>query len=428
MQTTFDQTRSPLPVRILNELAGSLQKLSIERSAMLAADLIETARRRSGLDDFGPGDFFEPLSRLLESCQREARLNLIGRVALRSDLIRTLTNRLLMERDRQSDPGIQSEKIIQPLFIVGLPRSGTTLLHTLLAADPAHRAPLVWEAMFPSPPTSKNQQRRIRQTKQSLFFLQWLAPTFRQVHALGAELPQECVSLMSPSMLSDQFDTMYRVPSYRSWFFKQDLTPAYEYHRRSLQHLQRRKRAERWVLKAPAHMFALPALLSVYPDALFVQVHRNPLEAIASVSSLVAILRRVFSNYVDPREVGRDALQYWSDTLGVFLEQRDRLPRKRFFDLGYRDIRKDPIAAVRRLYSYFNWPLAKETENRMREVLRSQPKEQNGFHRYEPAQFGLEGIDVKSYFGTYCERFGLERNPAGRHLHSISDQDREDGA
>jgi hypothetical protein len=103
-----------------------------------------------------------------------------------------------------------------------------------------------------------------------------LAPTFRQVHALGAELPQECIGLTSPSLLSDQFDTMYRVPSYRGWFLKQDLLPAYEYHHRFLQHLQHRQSAQRWVLKAPAHMFALPALLSVYPDALFVQVHRRP--------------------------------------------------------------------------------------------------------------------------------------------------------
>src|SRR5438874_13121452 len=128
MQTTYDQTRSPLPIRVLNEFARSLQKLSIERSALFAADLIETAQRRSGLDDFGPGDFFEPLSRLLESCQREARLNLIGKIALRSDLTRMLSNRLFLERDRNLYPEIQTQRIDAPLFIVGLPRSGTTLM------------------------------------------------------------------------------------------------------------------------------------------------------------------------------------------------------------------------------------------------------------------------------------------------------------
>jgi hypothetical protein len=179
---------------------------------------------------------------------------LIGRIALRSDLLRTLCSRLLMEEDLQIYPGIARQEIREPLFIVGLPRSGTTLLHTLLAADPEHRVPLTWEVMTPSPPTGDHEQRRIQRATQSCNYLNWLAPTFRHVHAVGAELPQECVGLMTPSFMSDQFDTMYYVPSYRAWFFRQDLLPAYEYHRRFLQHLQYRRSARRWVLKAPTHV------------------------------------------------------------------------------------------------------------------------------------------------------------------------------
>jgi hypothetical protein len=409
MQTTLDRTCSPLPVGLLNELAGSLQKLGLRQAPPDAADLIETARRRHGLDDFGPGDFFEPLSRLLDSCHREARLNLIGKIALRSDIIRILSNRLLMERDRKHDPGIASQVIAPPLFIVGLPRSGTTLLHTLLAEDRDHRSPLVWEVMFPSPASSRDEKRRIRRTSRELACLQWLAPTFRHVHAVGAELPQECIGLMSPSMLSDQFDTMYRIPSYRSWFFKQDLTPAYQVHYRFLQHLQRRRQPTRWILKAPAHMFALPALLSVYPDALFLQVHRDPMEAVASVSSLVSILRSVFSNQVDPYEVGRDALQYWTETMTVFLQQRDRVPSARICDLYYTDVRRDPVAAIRRIYAHFNWTFSEETEQRMRGKLANQPREQNGFHYYDAAQFGLDAGEVAMAFGSYCDRFGLSK-------------------
>src|ERR1700736_506868 len=301
--TTLEQTRLPLGVRAVNRAAEKLARSGFSVRFPTASELIHTARRRTGLDDFGPGDFFEPLSRLLESCQREARLNFVGKIALRSDLIRMLSNRLLLERDRHLHPAIRKEQIKQPLFIVGLPRSGTTLVHTLMAVDRNHRTPLTWEVMCPSPPSDERIERRIREARRSIGYLQWLAPTFRHVHALAAELPQECIGLMSPSMLSDQLDTMYRVPSYRAWFFKQDLTPAYQLHHRFLQHLQRRCNGQRWVLKAPAHMFALPALLSFYPDALFVQVHRNPLKAVASVSSLVAILRSVFSDHVDPLEV-----------------------------------------------------------------------------------------------------------------------------
>jgi hypothetical protein len=404
---TFEQTRSPLSIRLLNQCGTWLEKVDIPRTPLLPADLIEIAQRRCRLEDFGSGDFFEALSRLLESCHRDARLNLIGKIALRSDLVRTLCNRLLMERDRQLYPEIARQEIREPLFIVGLPRSGTTLLHTLIAADPEHRAPLTWEVMSPSPPTGENERQRIRHAERSLASLQWLAPTFRRVHAVGAELPQECVGLMSPTFMSDQFDTMYNVPSYRAWFLKQDLRPAYEYHRRFLQHLQQRQSARRWVLKAPVHMFALPSLLSIYPDARFVQAHREPLQAITSVSSLIAILRSVFSDAVDPGQIARDALQYWSETLALFLQERERLAPERIFDLDYREIRRDPIAAIRSVYEYFGWSLSREAEQRMRTTLANQPREQNGFHHYEPSQFGLEGAEVSTRFSVYCERFGL---------------------
>jgi hypothetical protein len=410
--TTLEISRAPGLIRTANRIAAQLARRGLRRKFPTAAQLIDAARRRTRLDDFGPGDFFEPLSRLLESCQREARLNFIGRIALRSDLTRMLSNRLLLEQDRKSYAAIRNQQIREPVFIIGLPRSGTTLLHTLLAADPCHRAPLIWEVMFPSPPTNENAQRRIRDTQRSIRYLHWLAPTFRQVHALGAELPQECIGLTSPSMLSDQFDTMYRVPSYRRWFLKQNLLPAYQYHHRFLQHLQHREAADRWILKAPAHMFALPALLSLYPDALFVQVHRDPLKAIASVSSLIAILRSIFSDYVDPREVGRDALQYWAETMTTFLRQRNDLAPHRFCDIHYADIRKDPVAAARQVYNHFDWKISSEAEQRMRNVLANQPPEENGFHHYDPAQFGLTANEVSELFSSYSMRFGSGALPA----------------
>src|SRR5256712_13340854 len=197
--TTLDQTRPVLPVRLLNGCGALLEKTRIPRAPLRAVDLIETSKRRCGLDNFGGGDFFEGLSRLLDSCHRESRLNLIGKIALRTDLMRTLCSRLFMHRDRQLYPGIARQEIREPLFIVGLPRSGTTLLHTLLAADPEHRAPLTWEVMSPSPPSSEDRQQRIQQASRNLAVLRWLAPTFESVHATGAELPQECVSLMSPT-------------------------------------------------------------------------------------------------------------------------------------------------------------------------------------------------------------------------------------
>ena len=405
--TTLDQTRPILPVRLLNGCGTLLDKSRIPRTSLRAVDLIETAKRRCGLDDFGEGDFFEGLSQLLASCQRESRLNLVGRIVLRADLIRTLCSRLFMQRDRKMYPGIVRQEIREPLFIVGLPRSGTTLLHTLLALDPEHRVPLTWEVMTPSPPTRDNEKRRIQRAISSCNCFNWLAPTFHHVHPVGAELPQECVSLMAPTFMSDQFDAMYYVPSYRAWFFRQDLRPAYEYHRRFLQHLQVRRGAPRWVLKAPTHMFALPSLLAVYPDALFVQTHRAPLEAMASVSSLITILRRVFSNAVDPLTVCREAIDYWSKTLNRFLQERDRLAEHRVCDVSYVEIRRNPLAAVQSIYAHFGWSLSQKAEQRMRRALANQPEERYKLHRYDLSQFGVQEAESAARFAAYCDRFGL---------------------
>jgi sulfotransferase family protein len=403
--TTLQQMRPQLPVRLLNGCGALLEKTRIISSRALAIDLITTAERRCRLDDFGEGDFLEALSRLLESCQREARLNLVGKIALRADVLQTLCSRLQMKRDRQLYPDIAHQEIREPLFIVGLPRSGTSVLHSLLAADPQHRCPLMWEVRSPSPPTPADEKRRIQRATQSCNFFNWLVPAFRYVHAVGAAVPQECVSLMTPTFMSDQFDAMYYVPSYREWFFRQDLRPAYEYHRRFLQHLQFRQSGRRWILKAPTHMFAMPALLSVYPDALIVQTHRTPVDAMASVSSLVTILRSAFSDAVDPITICREAIDYWSETMEKFLRDRDRVASDRICDVAYDEICLDPIAAVAQIYDHFGWSLSREAEHRMRALVASHANRQSRNHRYHLKEFGFSAKEVLSEFASYWQRF-----------------------
>lgn len=374
-------------------------------TSALAVDLINKAKRRCGLEDFGEGEFFEALSRLLESCQNEARLNVIGSTALRANILDTLCSRLRMEQDRLLYGDIAHQEIRQPLFIVGLPRSGTTLLHNLVAADPRHRSPLMWEVQTPSPPTGTDEKRRIQRATRSCKFFNWLAPAFRYVHAVGAELPQECIALMAPTFMSDQFDAMYYVPSYRNWFFRQDLRPAYEYHHRFLQHLQFRQAAGRWILKSPTHMFSMRALLSVYPDALFVQTHRAPVDSMASVSSLVTILRSAFSDAVDPVTICREAIEYWSETLERFPQERDRLAANRICDVPYEELSRDPIAAVERIYHHFGWSLSREAEQRMRVLVKAHAQRQPGNHRYHLSQFDCSAEELLSAFQPYCRRF-----------------------
>ncbi len=268
----------------------------------------------------------------------------------------------------------------------------------------------MWEVRSPSPPTYDDEKRRIQRAAQSCNFFNWLVPAFRYAHAVGAEVPQECVSLRTPTFLSDQFDAMYYVPSYGKWFFQQDLRPTYDYHRRFLQHLQFRRSARRWILKAPTHMSALPALLSIYPDALFVQTHRTPLDAMASVSSLITILRSAFSDAVVPSVVCREAIEYWSDAMEKFLPERDQLAENRICDIQYEEIRREPIQVVRRIYEFFGWSLSREAEQNMRILIANQARRQSANHRYDLSQFGASADDVLRAFAPYCKRFDLSKS------------------
>jgi len=409
--TTAEASRRPLAAQLWNGFGGWLESAGLVRYSFRPEEMIEEAERRTGCHDFGEGEFREPLARLLASCREEARLNSIGKLALRSDVGQTLCNRLRLERDRKVCAAIGRQIIQQPIFIIGLPRTGTTLLHTLLALDPTNAAPLTWEVMQPCPAQIRDERPYVRGAARNLRCLHWLAPALKQVHEIGAQLPQECVAILTYSFLSDQFDTMYHVPSYQAWLETQGMLPAYQYHHRFLQHLQNRRGARRWILKAPTHMTALPELLTVYPDALIVQTHREPLAVMASVASLTTILRRVFSDHVDSALMGGQMAAYWSEALTVFLRARDALLiPQRICDVHFAELQRDPLAAVRRIYGHFGMELTDETAGRMRAYLDRNPAGKHGRHTYRSRQFGIDAAEQGKRFALYSQRFDLERN------------------
>jgi hypothetical protein len=381
------------------------------RLLRLSADsLLAAARRRTGLADFGDPAFTEPLDRLLRSLDSEARLNLFGRLAAREDLTGMLVNRLRIEEDRRRHPAIAAETIRRPLFIAGLPRTGSTFLHGLLAQDPANRVPLHWEVRLPSPPperaTHATDPRIARAARDIRWFLR-LAPEFRRIHPVGAQLPEECVVILSHSFLSFQFSSTWFVPSYQEWLARQDLRPAYRYHRRILQHLQWRCAGERWLLKAPPHLPGLGALFAVYPDANVIMTHRDPLEVVASVASLHVVLRRTFSDAVDPHAVGAEVTRMLADDIRRGFAMRDDgcAAPERFADVHYRDLMEDPLAVVRRIYRRFDLALPAEAEERMRQFAASSPKDAHGPHVYSLAQFGLDAEIERRRYREYRERW-----------------------
>jgi hypothetical protein len=390
------------------------------------SDLLATARRRAGGAALADTTFLEPLRRLLDSLQTEARLNLFGRIAARQDIVRLLTNRLRLERDRGRFPDIAAQRIRGPIVITGVPRSGSTLLHALLAQDRANRTPQSWEMLDPSPPPERatyDTDPRIAAAERQMRWFQLLAPQFRTIHAIGARQPEECVMILAHSLMGSQFCSMFGVSSYQSWLATQDLGPAYRLHRHFLQHLQWRCAGERWVLKAPAHMAGLGALLTVYPDAGVIMTHREPLEVLPSEASLQVVLRGTFSDASDPLAIGREVTQSLASALHRGLQVRDSgcVPAEQFYDVQYRDLLDDPLGVVRRLYAHFDWRLAASAELRMRDFLTRNPKDKNGPHEYSLHEFGLNAREEGERYGAYRQRFlhgPVSRPPNAHHCPS----------
>ena len=398
--------------RALRSGGRVIQRAGLPLVRLDAELFVEEAQQRTGLDDFGDPRFREPLRRVIADFEEEASLSVLGRIAARQDMIRLLSNRLRMEWDRKRHPGIAVQPVTGPLFVTGLPRTGTTLLHGLLAQDPVHRAPLTWEMMFPAPTPERahhHHDPRIGAAERQLRWFHRLNPGFRLIHELAARLPEECLIITSHSFLSFQFQTSHHVPRYQAWLETQDLRPSYEAHKRFLQHLQWRWRGERWVLKAPAHLFGLRALLDVYPDAGVILTHRDPLQVVASLASLTYGLRSTFSDDMDPTLVGPEMTRRWADGLYRALHAREEglVPADRFVDICYDELMRDPIDCVRRIYAHYGLLFSPVAEERMRRFLAQHPKDKHGRHRYSLAEFGLDRDEEEERYRSYRDRFDL---------------------
>jgi len=260
--------------------------------------------------------------------------------------------------------------------------------------------------MFPSPPPSLGQKGRIRRAEQRLLCFHLLAPDFQKIHPVSAHLPQECITIMSHTFMSDQFAAMYYVPTYESWLKRQDMRPVYEFHRQFLQHLQYGRPTRRYVLKAPAHMPSVEALFATYPDVLVVQMHREPLEILPSVASLTTALRSVFSDFVDPAAIGTEMTKHWEEALDRFVAARQRLRPDAFFNVEYSDLIRNPINVIRRVYGRLARDLSSEVELRMRAFLSAHPTGKHGNHSYTLAAFGMDPVKLRKRFSSYRTYWG----------------------
>jgi hypothetical protein len=408
-----DRPNRSMLLRLINTVGRGLGNNWFSFTRLDEKTLLDKARQQTGLDDFGDDSFREGLRVLLRSYELDADISFVGRICINNDTVRLLSNRLRLVADRRRHPGIAAEVIRRPLFITGLPRSGTTFLHALLAQDPAHRAPQVWEVMHPSPPPEKASYAtdpRIATTARQLKWLDILMPDFKKVHMIGARLPQECIAITSHAFRSYSFETMSAVHSYRAWHDRQDKRPEYEFHRQFLQHLQWRCPGQRWMLKAPGHLLALEALLQIYPDACILMTHRDPLKVLASCASFTEVLRSAFSDRVDKTSMARQVGQRWVEGAGLAVKYRQAQGnlQQQLFDVHYMELLRDPMSMVRRIYTHFDLELSAAAETAMERFLLANPKNKGGVHRYSLEEFGLNPEEERRRFQFYVDFFGIE--------------------
>ena len=422
MATTWAPGPRPGWVEAVN--AGLVLPIAAEAALPLDRDgLIGEALARQGRADegiaalcaSGPGtgeDFLEGLDRALFALENEAHLHVLGRWMTRRFLLRLLEVRLQICDWVRNDPGVRDEQIVQPLFVVGAPRTGTTVLHALLSADYRHRVPLGWEFLRPVPPPlaeTHETDPRIGLADAELRGPQLVTGGLDAIHAYAGRMNKECLSAMSFAFRGEEFVSRYDTPSYIEWLQSCDMTPAYEMHRLVLQILQRRMPAEKWVLKSPVHLHNLPVLLDTYPDAQLVITHRDPLAILGSVTSLIATLRWAHSDDVDTTVIGRyHADLYHGDLDGlVDLQLNGMLSNGRVAHGLFADFNDDGVAVVARMYEELGISLPEDVRGAMNNALVASPREKHGDHQWSFEWLGLDADEQRERFARYCNAFGL---------------------
>lgn len=374
-----------------------------------SSDLINKAREMTGLDDFGHDGFREGLERLVSAVEREARLNEAGSAMYDGQVINLLSQRLKVEQCYADNPAIADEEIVAPLIVLGLPRTGSTALHCLLAEDPSVRVIRNWEGMQPCPPPETETQfsdPRIAYAERQMEVRAERTPRMQQMLPSTATSPVECQMFMGYDFKSQMFQSMAYIPSYFEWLYDEaDLEPTYAYVKRVMKLLQWRCPPRKWRLKNPSHSLFIGALDRTFPDAKYCMTHRNPAKVLASVADLYLELHRPCSDHVDKLALGTEVVDFSELGMRRMMDFRQSGQESRFFDIQFASFQADPYPILADLYRFVGEELTSEVRERMELWRQSTPKDKHGAHVYEGADFGITPEIVEMRFAFYNARF-----------------------
>lgn len=395
-------------LNIINGTGYALRKVRLDPFKINADSIISKAKKKSGFLGSIP-KAEEGLRKLVYSITHESNPNPFGALAVKGLLERILYGRYMIEQEMAKKPWIEDQKIEQPVFIIGMPRTGTTILHAILHQDPAHRSPLAWECLLPYPaatPETFRDNAQIRTIEKEFSQLFKLVPDFRHKHYMEFDAPQECLGITAFDFNSFQFSAQLYLPSYMDWFSDEsDMLGTMRFHKRFLQYLQSGGvKGERWLLKSPVHLRRLPEIFEIYPDARIIMTHRGPADIVSSTASLISSVRTLYSDNEDQNVTGSEQAKLWSKYFDRFLESRKALDKEdQIIDLKFEDFVVDQVGTIEKIYERFGWDLSDEALKNFKSFLKKNPKDKHGKHEYSLDAFGLDEAEVNTQFSQYLE-------------------------
>ena len=405
MPTTASLKKRPLSFNTLN-LAGSLFPSKPDLSEQY---ILNAAMNSTSFNNWGSNSFQEGMRKLLNSSIKEAKLHFFGRQFLQKGCIRAVKDRIRLQKAFQKNQEILNTPIEKPVFILGLPRTGTTFLQNLLFRNDLFRHLHYWEQVAIGPqPTHKNLQDNyiIKSCVSFVEKLKTITPEFFIAHEINPYGPEECNGLMERNFTSIIYFMFRNIPSYIDWFQTHDMTETYDYHKQQLQFLGYHFSKKQWVLKAPVHLFFLKYLFKTYPDARIVHLHRDPLEVIPSMASLVVISRQIHSNHVSVQETANQILDWVRKIITNSIAYRDETDSDQFLDLAYTDLVKDPLNTITQIYKWLGVDINNEIQSDISSWLENSKRKRVGkAHHYSLEQFNLTEKIIQNEFNHYYDQY-----------------------